>query len=141
VFGARLSSKIATLLLFITVCWPGFCASQEEIPSGDDKIYVGILDDAREEMLDWKSGVADYRIVMPAFEKGGTGWATVRHFGPKRMKWTVAFDGKNLGTVETRERPDDETEADQINSEDSRAKQRILSFKCNGNSLEEPKPA
>lgn len=67
-----------------------------------EKTYVGILDDAREEMVNWKPGVAQERIVRPVFEKTVMGWKQVdESFLPSRLNWTVAFDGKDLGSVQT----------------------------------------
>ncbi len=89
------SARILVCAVFFGIA---LCA---QTPSGD-KIYVGVLDDAREEMLDWKPGVAQERIVRPAFEKTVTGWKKVDASSlPARMNWTVAFDSKNLGSVET----------------------------------------
>jgi len=94
---------------------------QNESQSGNI-VYVGILDDAREELKNWKPGTAEHRIIMPAFEKNESGWQSIKSFAPPQMNWTIAFDGKNLGAVESRS----ENEADQLNSESSRAKQSIL---------------
>ncbi len=87
-----------------------------------DSVYVGILDDAREELRNWKAGVAEHRIIMPLFEKDESGWKTIRSFAPTQVKWTIAFDGKNLGLVESQSNAD----GDQLTSEYSRAKQAIL---------------
>lgn len=91
-----LSVRISVCVLFLVI------AISAQTPSGpsSDKTYVGILDDAREEMVNWKPGVARERVVRPAFEKTATGWKVVDSF-PARMSWTVAFDGKNLGSVDT----------------------------------------
>jgi hypothetical protein len=89
------SARILVCVAFFGIA---LCA---QTPS-DEKIYVGVLDDAREEMVNWKPGVAQERIVRPAFEKTVTGWKQVDASSlPARMNWTVAFDGKNLGSVET----------------------------------------
>src|SRR5882724_1290770 len=92
-------------------------------PNNDDSIYVGILDDAREDFGGEKPSVIKRRIVMPAFEKRDAEWQAVTHFWPRSVKWTVAFDGKNLGWVESQAST---VEADQINSNHSRAKQQIV---------------
>ena len=69
-------------------------------------IYVGILDDAREEMANWEPGVANQRLIRPAFEKVGSAWHLVDHSSiPHQMTWTVAFDGKNLGQIESKAIP------------------------------------
>lgn len=66
------------------------------------KLYLGVLDDAREEMVNWKPGVAQERVVRPIFERTAIGWKELDNSSlPPHVIWTVAFDGKNLGTVET----------------------------------------
>jgi hypothetical protein len=71
------------------------------------RVIVGILDDAREEMVNWKPGVARNRIVRPAFEKTPLGWKPAGETPlPAHMKWTVAFDGRSLGSVETETGPE-----------------------------------
>ena len=70
--------------------------------SATEKTYVGVLDDAREEMVNWKPGVAQERVVRPIFEKTASGWEELdKASSPSSISWTVAFDGKNLGSVET----------------------------------------
>lgn len=87
---------ISIVFLAIPVC------SQSRQGDAHNQVYVGILDDAREEMVNWKPGVAQERVVRPVFEKSEKGWMEVdARFLPQHMMWTVAFDGKNLGTVET----------------------------------------
>ncbi|MFZ0479488.1 MAG: hypothetical protein WAL71_10090 [Terriglobales bacterium] len=93
---------ICIVFLAIPVC--------SQTPRGDasHRIRLGLLDDAREEMVNWKPGVAQQRIVRPAFEKTATGWKKVNASSlPAHMTWTVAFDGKNLGTLETQARSED----------------------------------
>jgi hypothetical protein len=66
------------------------------------KVYVGVLDDAREEMVNWKRGIASDRVIRPLFETTGYGWSLVDHSSaPPSMRWTIAFDGKNVGEVES----------------------------------------
>jgi len=72
-----------------------------QTPLGE-KVFVGVLDDAREEMVNWKPGVAEERVVRPMFEKTASGWKELNDSSlPARMTWTIAFDGKDLGSVET----------------------------------------
>ncbi len=94
-------------------------------PPTEDKLYVGILDDAREDIWNGKTGPIERRIVMPAFEKSDSGWRSVTHFLPLRMTWTVAFDGRNPGNVES-QATSPEGNGDQINSDYSRAKQVLM---------------
>lgn len=65
------------------------------------KIYIAILDDAREEMLSWKPGVAPDRLIRPAFEKTQKGWQRVT-VGSMPTSWTIAFCGRNLGQIESK---------------------------------------
>ena len=86
----------------LAVAAPVLCHAQVvSFPTPDDKIIVGILDDAREEIWHGNAGPIKHRVVMPAFEKDDSGWRIVTAFFLHKMKWTIAFDGKNLGEVET----------------------------------------
>src|SRR6267143_375850 len=107
---------------FVGLCFSATAVAQQDQTTTGDSIYVGILDDAREEMRNWKPGVAEHRLIMPAFEKNGLEWRNITSFLPDQVSWTVAFDGKNLGRVESKS----ENTADQINSNGSRAKQAIV---------------
>ena len=90
-----LSARILVCLVLVA---SALCA---QTPS-EEKIYVGVLDDAREEMVNWKPGVAQQRVVRPVFEKTASGWkASDGSSLPSHTIWTIAFDGENLGTVET----------------------------------------
>lgn len=65
-----------------------------------ETILLGFIDDAREEMVNWKPGVAVERLIRPAFEKGSSGWRVITANSlPAKPSWTIAFDGKNLGSV------------------------------------------
>jgi hypothetical protein len=80
--------------------------AQTPASTSKDVIYIGFLDDAREEMVNWKPGVAHQRLIRPAFEKVRSGWQSVISSPvPPRMKWTIAFDGKNIGQVESQAEP------------------------------------
>ena len=101
------------------------CRTQVVRPSTEDKVYVGILDDAREEIWNGKTGPIERRVVMLAFEKSNSGWLTFRSFLPRQMKWTVTFDGKNLGQVESQTNSGEGT-TDPISSSSAREKQFLL---------------
>jgi hypothetical protein len=122
--------RIPSKVFLTAVLAPAVAAALAGRPQPDnsstdeEKVYVGILDDAREEAWHGKTGAIERRIVMPAFEKSHSEWRAVTSFLPRDMKWTVAFDGKNLGQVES-QASSDEGNADQINSGTSRAKQSI----------------
>ena len=88
-------------------------------------VYVGILDDAREHAWHGKADADELRLVMPAFEKAGTEWHSISSFSPLEMKWTISFDGKDLGEIETHANTE-EGGADELSSPESRAKQSIV---------------
>ena len=75
--------------------------AQTPATNGSHHIYIGFLDDDREEMANWKPGVAHQRLIRPAFERTDSEWQTVTSSIPSRVEWTVAFDGKNIGQVES----------------------------------------
>jgi len=92
------SARILVCVVFLGVA----LSAQTPADNTNDRIYIGVLDDAREEMVNWKPGVAQQRIIRPAFEKTATGWKQVDASSlPAHVNWTVAFDGKNLGEVES----------------------------------------
>lgn len=96
--GKTFSARILVSLVFLGI---GLSAQTGSVNT-NHRLYIGVLDDAREEMLDWKPGVAKQRIIRPAFEKTATGWKQVDSSSfPADMNWTVAFDGKDLGQVES----------------------------------------
>ena len=87
-------------ILLCTSFFGQFLYAQTTLLSGAERVYIGLLDDAREEMVDWKPGVASERLIRPAFEKTRSGWRQVESASiPARMNWTVAFHGKNIGRV------------------------------------------
>ena len=95
----RLLAGMALLVVFLA---PLDLSAQESSRSSTH-IYIGILDDARIEVANWKPGVAPDRIVRPAFEKTAGGWEPVNPTAfPNRMSWTVAFDGRSIGSIASR---------------------------------------
>ncbi len=75
-----------------------------------DRVILGVLEDIPGEY----SGESDFRAVRAVFEKLGDSWqsfptnakieldlATLPTSYPKGLTWTIAFDGRNLGTVES----------------------------------------
>jgi hypothetical protein len=67
--------------------------------------YLGILDDAREDLHGESTEAIERRLVMPAFEERSGEWRAISHFWVRKVKWTVAFDGKSLGEVDSRPLP------------------------------------
>ena len=97
---------ICKSLLLLTLFVNGVTRAQTPITSNGDKVFVGFLDDTREEMADWKPGIALHCLVRPAFERNHSGWQAIAVSSlPTRIKWTVAFDGKKLGEVESQAEP------------------------------------
>ena len=51
--------------------------------------------------MNWKPGVAPHRLIRPAFQKSAVGWQAIPPGAvTHHTEWTVAFDGKSLGTIE-----------------------------------------
>jgi hypothetical protein len=89
-------------LFLLLLCGYGTPRAQN-VSTHRPPVYIGFLDDAREEMVNWKPGVSRDRLVRPAFQRTDAGWASVdpKSF-PTQMRWTVAFDGKVLGQLQSR---------------------------------------
>lgn len=85
----------------------GTCAfGQVPESTSSDHVFVGILDDNRHEVADWEPGPARRRLVRIAFEKTAKGWVTVPSNStsiPQTMQWTVVFDGRCLGRIQTKD--------------------------------------
>ena len=65
-------------------------------------VIAALLDDASEEIVVPAAGEVRHRIIRPAFERTPSGWQQADGLTlPTRMKWTIAFDGKNLGQVQS----------------------------------------
>ena len=84
---------------------PSFTQQQAQPQLGT--VYVGFIQDDRRELA--KEGPDDShpvknRVIIAAFSKDGTAWKTLDGLN-QNVRWTVAFDGKNLGEVETRPNP------------------------------------
>ncbi len=62
---------------------------------------VGIVEDDRAELADWKQGPSKERVIRPLFEKKDGVWKT-NTVHPEEISWTIAFDGKNAGTVKSK---------------------------------------
>jgi hypothetical protein len=96
--------KKPLLILLVLLSTSLARSSSAQAPAGrshpSQVVFVGILDDAKEEVLNWTPGVAKDRLIRPAFEKTSAGWRNADFSGlPKQMSWTVAFDGKCTGQV------------------------------------------
>jgi hypothetical protein len=100
--GVRMACRRRILLLLSLLVFHPTAPTQTTGPVPNERIYVGFLDDYREEMVNWKAGVAHSRIVRPAFERNGDAWReVVSSTMPHRTKWMIAFDSKTLGELES----------------------------------------
>jgi hypothetical protein len=121
--GLPLNRSLAIALVALAFAALEHASPVATATNNEADVYVGILDDAREDLDGESTEAIERRLVMPAFEKRDGEWRAITHFWIRSLKWTVAFDGKNLGQVESQASSD---EADQINSQGSRAKQVIV---------------
>jgi len=97
-----MAHKYSIRLLLGIVFLGGVLCAQSPGSNSSETTYVGLLDDTREEVLNWKPEIANKRVIRPAFERTPSGWKKVDLSSlPTRLKWTIAFDGKMLGHVET----------------------------------------
>jgi len=99
----RMWEGIALFLAFYFALWPSSIQGRRPQGHSRDVVYVGVIEDDRRQ-LDLqgpkdKTPVSG-RIITPLFEKDRSGWKPVRKLN-QRVTWTVAFDGKKLGTVES----------------------------------------
>jgi len=78
-------------------------------------VILGVLENLPGEY----AGEADFRTVRALFEKDGNDWKafptktksyldlkSLPRFYPKEMTWTIAFDGRNLGTITAQTQPE-----------------------------------
>jgi hypothetical protein len=72
-----------------------------------ETIYVGFIQDDRLELARKNANDSDpakNRVIIAAFSREANGWKTLDRL-TRNVKWTIAFDGRNLGEVETRPSP------------------------------------
>jgi hypothetical protein len=99
----KMSVGIATFLAVYFALWPNSTQGRHPRADNEDAVYVGVIEDDRRQLdhLGPKDPTpVSGRTITPLFEKDKSGWKPVRDLSHK-IKWTVAFDGKNLGTVES----------------------------------------
>jgi hypothetical protein len=90
-----LKSPIFIIAIFVL----GFVGlSFSKKPSSN--VIVGIMEDDRQELANWKQGPSTNRVILPLFEKKGNEWIpSINH--PEEIQWTITFDGKNLGMLKS----------------------------------------
>jgi hypothetical protein len=97
---------------FLAVALLGVSYLSPALPQ--ENVYVAFLDDARKETVNFAPSVSRQRVIRPAFEKGALGWHEIDTRSlPVRMRWTIAFDGKNLGQVQSQADSDDDLSTSQ----------------------------
>jgi hypothetical protein len=77
---------------------------------GAMKVYVGIIEDDRQQLarLGPKDlGPVKNRVITVAFERNSSGWGEAKPISTS-MKWTVVFDGKEIGAVVSEPQPSSE---------------------------------
>jgi hypothetical protein len=102
------------VLSFLTTCVIALALGQEVSHPKVDPIYVALLQDDRQELAAKGSNdfaPANTRSVVTAFVAVGGQWKKLDVL-KERMKWTVAFDGKDLGEIESEPRPFPEVSTD-----------------------------
>ncbi len=88
-------SRFILLILMILV---GICKSYSQ--NSKSPVIVGIMEDNREELINWKQGPSKTRVILPLFEKQGNEWIPCSSPSGDVL-WTIAFDGKEKGTIES----------------------------------------
>jgi hypothetical protein len=67
-------------------------------PITHQNVLIGIIEDNRRELINWKKGPAKTRMILPLFKKIDNEWILNNSLqGP--ITWTIAFDGKNKGII------------------------------------------
>jgi hypothetical protein len=61
---------------------------------------IGILEDDRLELVNWKKGPSEKRVIRPLFEKKGDEW-NISTSHSEGINWIIAFDGKTRGNVKS----------------------------------------
>ena len=96
----RLFASCAALFATFFTVW---YAVAQPVHEDTDTVYVGLLEDDRRQ-LDrlgrWDATPVPGRTIAPAFQKTGDGWKSIINLN-HNVSWIVAFDGKNLGRVES----------------------------------------
>ncbi len=119
----RIGSPLSLILICIAgvsllALLPTARSTPQAAPSDTGPVYVGLIEDDRRELDSLGKGhpvpgqkslddPVPGRNITPYFAKDSSGWKEVQQLNQK-MRWTVAFDGKNLGEVESEPIPTSE---------------------------------
>src|SRR5512145_371721 len=78
--------------------------NKEGVYSGSgSNVVVGVLEDDKEEVVNWEESPSQNRVIRPLFEKKGEDWVISTNH-PDKMQWTIAYNGENAGPIESRPR-------------------------------------
>jgi len=99
--GLQMICRLTGLAVLSTFMQPAF--AQVAAAQRSNGLFVGILNDNLHEVANWQPGPARDRIVLVAFKRTDVGWKAVRENAvlPTEMRWHVAFDGKQIGSITT----------------------------------------
>jgi hypothetical protein len=107
---------ICTLTAFAFVHSAVSQSAPQAGPASTGPVYVGLVEDDRRELTILGNGhtvpgqkslddPVPGRNVTPYFVRDNSGWKQVQQLNQK-IRWTVAFDGKNLGQIESEPIPE-----------------------------------
>lgn len=90
---------IMNRILFIALLVFGFFSiTRPQVASSN--ALIGVLEDDRMELVNWKKGPSKNRVIRPLFEKKNGDWK-LSTFHPETIIWTIAFDGENRGSIKS----------------------------------------
>jgi hypothetical protein len=103
--------KARRVIASIVFCWAGAAGSVVAI-ADSSPLFVGVLEDVKPGNLSPAMSVAHVRV---AFQKRGAEWVPLKtdfntpealaeshKYYPDAVSWTVVFDGKRIGTIESK---------------------------------------
>lgn len=91
-------NRALLLSLMVLAC---VCKSYSQNPKSI--VLVGIMEDNREELINWKKGPSKGRVILPLFEKKGDEWELSTSHS-QEIQWTIAFDGRDAGVIKSHPR-------------------------------------
>jgi len=116
-FAVMIAIYAPTIFIFAHLAIPQ--SNPQAGPANSGPVYVGMIEDDRRELTLMGNGhlvpgqkslddPVPGRNITAYFEKDSAGWKQVRQLNQK-VRWTVAFDGKNLGQIDSEPMPASES--------------------------------